>query len=35
LDIRLPKDVSVAQVDSFPMSLNVEASKPLDGDGDV
>jgi len=35
LDIRLPKDVSVAQVDSFPMSLNVEASKPLDGDDGV
>ena len=35
LDIRLPRDVSVAQVDSFPMSLNVEASKPLDGDSDV
>ena len=27
LDIELPKDVSVAQVDSFPMSLNIEASK--------
>jgi len=28
LDLPLPKDISVAQVDSFPMSLNVEASKP-------
>lgn len=28
LDIELPKDVSVAQVDTFPMSLNVEATKP-------
>lgn len=28
LDIRLPQDVSVAQVDRFPMSLNVEATKP-------
>jgi SAM-dependent methyltransferase len=27
LDLALPKDVSVAQVDSFPMSLNIEASK--------
>jgi len=27
LDISLPQDISVAQVDSFPMSLNVEASK--------
>lgn len=28
VDLVLPKDISVAQVDSFPMSLNVEASKP-------
>jgi predicted SAM-dependent methyltransferase len=35
LDIEFPQDVSVAQVDSFPMSLNVEASKPLDRGDDV
>ena len=27
LDLALPQDVSVAQVDSFPMSLNIQASK--------
>src|SRR4030042_1828412 len=27
LDLALPNDISVAHVDSFPMSLNVEASK--------
>jgi len=27
LDLALPKDISVAQVDSFPISLNIEASK--------
>lgn len=27
VDFALPKDISLAQVDSFPMSLNVEASK--------
>ena len=34
LDLALPNDISVAQVDSFPMSLNVEASKPLDRSDD-
>lgn len=28
LELELPRDVSVAQVDSFPMSLNVEATRP-------
>ena len=34
LDLPLPADISVAQVDSFPMSLNVEASKPDSHSGD-
>lgn len=35
VNLELPRDISVANVDTFPMSLNVEASKPHKPKGDA